>query len=137
MHARPDSELATFLITQSPVFSSTYPCKSRHAVRGLIFNIAAWTGSTCDGTTTSCSTLTAQASRQLPRLCGKITSEPIVSLLTFSPSSDTIPEPSKPGTAGTSRFPGYFPSIAFKSAGLIGAACISTTTSLAPGLGHG
>jgi hypothetical protein len=54
----------------------------------------------------------------------------------FLPTSEIIPEPSKPGIAGTSRLPGYFPSIAFKSAGLMGAACIATTTWSGLGRGH-
>src|SRR5256714_6906861 len=103
----------------------------------MIFTTAAWTGSISDGTTTSCSALTAQASRQVPSSCGKITSEPIVSLLTFLPNSATIPEPSNPGTAGTSRLPGYFPSIAIRPAGMNGAAVIPTTTASGPALGQG
>ena len=104
---------------------------------GLIFSIAACPGSISGGTATSSSAFTAAASRHVPRLCGKMTGAPVSKFLTFAPSSAMTPAPSKPGVAGKVGRSGYFPSIAFKSAGFIGAARISTTTSSGAGFGQG
>src|SRR5206468_12890587 len=89
------------------------------------------------GTTTSSSAFTATASRHVPVLCGKITRAPFDRPFTSAATSTTIPAPSNPGVAGSSARTGYFPSIWFKSAGLIGAARIFTITSPAAGVGHG
>src|SRR5207247_6265961 len=70
-------------------------------------------------------------------LCGKMTTSPTATFVTFAPTSATTPAPSNPGVAGNSARTGYFPSIWFKSAGLIGAARIVTTASPAAGAGHG
>ena len=117
--------------------SETKSCSIRQAVTGFTFSIAAWIGSIPSGTTTSFSAFTAQTSRHVPKLCGKITSAPIWISRTADPSSTTVPAPSIPGVAGNAGRIGYFPSIAFRSAGLIGAAAIFTTTSSGAGSGQG
>src|SRR6267143_1331565 len=99
--------------------------------------MAACTGSIPAGTTTNSSAFTATASRHVPTLCGKITNAPTATFVTSGSTSATIPAPSNPGVAGSCARTGYFPSIWFKSAGLIGAARIFTITSPAAGVGHG
>ena len=104
---------------------------------GLIFNIAACTRSISEGTTTSSVAFTAHASRHVPRLCGRMTCAPTETPRVSRPVSTTTPAPSKPGVAGRGNRIGYFPSIWFKSAGLIGAARIATITSSGAQIGHG
>src|SRR5882762_2211409 len=99
--------------------------------------MAACTGSIPAGTTTNSSAFTATASRHVPALCGKITNASTATFVTSWFTSATIPAPSNPGVAGSGARTGYFPSIWFKSAGLIGAARIFTITSPAAGVGHG
>src|SRR5207245_10962672 len=66
-----------------------------------------------------------------------ITSVPAGIVEAFPPAFTTTPAPSNPGVAGSSGRTGYFPSIWFRAAGLIGAARICTSTSSGAGVGHG
>jgi hypothetical protein len=107
----------------------------RIAVGGLMRNIAAWIGSIPRGTTTRSSALATPASRQVPIARGRSTRSPGTTRSTPSPTFSTIPAPSEPGVVGNTGRTGYFPSMKFKSAGLMGAAIVRHNTSPACGGG--